>query len=70
MKADKILTKIRSRRLELNYSQDYVASQLNLQQSAYNKLENGSRKLTVEKLLEIAVILNLDKNELLQLLVS
>ena len=41
MNTDKILSKIRSKRQELNYSQEYVASVLQMKQANYNKIENG-----------------------------
>jgi transcriptional regulator with XRE-family HTH domain len=59
-----ILTKIRCKRLEKNYSQKYLATKLNISQSYYAKIENGNTKLTVEGLLEIAEILNLNILEL------
>lgn len=59
-----ILTKIRSKRLEKNYSQKYLAARLNISQSYYAKIENGNTKLTVEGLIEISQILNLNIVEL------
>jgi transcriptional regulator with XRE-family HTH domain len=64
---DKILSKIRSKRQTLNYSQEYVASLLKISQGSYNKIENGTTELTVNMLFEISEILNLDKTELFQL---
>ncbi len=61
---NEILTKIRSKRLEKNYSQTYLASRLKISQSYYAKIENGITKLTVDELIEISEILNIDLSEL------
>jgi transcriptional regulator with XRE-family HTH domain len=61
---NEILTKIRSKRLEKNYSQAYLASRLKISQSYYAKIENGITKLTVDELIEISEILNIDLSEL------
>jgi transcriptional regulator with XRE-family HTH domain len=60
-----ILTKINKKRLEKNFSQHYMASQLNISQSYYNKIESGKKALTVKRSLEIATILQIDITELL-----
>ena len=54
-----ILTKITKKRLEKNFSQHYMASQLNISQSYYNKIENGKKELTISRILEIVKILNI-----------
>jgi transcriptional regulator with XRE-family HTH domain len=51
---------LRKYRLEKNYSQEYMASQLNLSQTSYSRIENGKTPLTVEMLEKILVILNID----------
>ncbi len=61
---NEILTKIRSKRLEKNYSQAYLASRLKISQSYYAKIENGITKLTIDELIEISEILNIDLSEL------
>lgn len=61
---NEILTKIRSKRLEKNYSQTYLASRLKISQSYYAKIENGITKLTVDELIEISEILNINLSEL------
>ncbi len=50
-----ILDNIRKIRELKGFSQEYVASELNIKQSAYNLIENGNRKLTIDKLLQIAI---------------
>lgn len=60
---DKVLTTIRKKRLEMDYSQDYLASRLKISQSSYNKIENGTTQLSVDMLLKISDILNLNYSE-------
>ncbi|MEK8178868.1 helix-turn-helix transcriptional regulator [Flavobacterium buctense] len=65
MNTDKILSKIRSKRQELNYSQEYIASVLQMKQANYNKIENGKVELSVPVLFKIAKTLDLNVQELL-----
>lgn len=65
MNTDKILAKIRSKRQQLNYSQDYVASVLQMNQANYNKIENGKVELSVQVLFKIARLLDLNLDELI-----
>lgn len=65
MNTDKILAKIRSKRQQLNYSQDYVASVLQMKQANYNKIENGKVELSVQVLFKIARLLDLNVDELI-----
>lgn len=55
-----ILTNIRRFRESNNISQEYVANELNITQSAYAKLENNQNKITLEKLFLIIEILEID----------
>lgn len=55
-----ILTKLRLLRLERNYSQEYIASKLNISQSYYAKIESGKKELSVRSLFEILEILQMD----------
>ena len=57
--------KIKKIREYNNYSQNYMAEQLNISQSAYAKIENGTTHLTEEKLRKIANILDVDLQRLL-----
>lgn len=66
MNTDKILANIRSKRQQLNYSQDYVASVLQMKQANYNKIENGKVELSVQVLFKIAILLDLNLDELLK----
>ena len=50
------LNKIRLRRLELGYSQEYLSQELGISQAQYSKLEAGRKSFdlqTLKKLLEI-----------------
>ena len=58
-----ILQKIRQARLRQKFSQQYMADRLNMTQGYYNKLENGKKKLTLDVIIQIAVILNLEITE-------
>ena len=60
-----ILTKITKKRLERNFSQHYMASQLNISQSYYNKIENGKKELTINRILDIVKVLNIPVTDLL-----
>lgn len=62
-----IVRAIRQRRESLNYSQEYMAAKMAIGQNAYSKIELGSSKLTVERLLDICELLELDAGRLLQL---
>lgn len=51
---------IRLARKEKNYSQEYVASKLNISQSYYGRIENGKANLDLKILDEILEILEID----------
>lgn len=51
--------KIKQRRKELGYSQEYVALKLGLSQKAYSDIESGKTKLKNDVLSEIAIILEI-----------
>lgn len=54
--------KIRLLRLEKNYTQEYVAAQLELSQSYYGRIENGKRTISVDCLMKILSVLDVDYN--------
>jgi len=64
-----IRERIRMARLGKGYSQDYMATQLNISQRAYCKIECGDIKLTVDRLIDIAKILELDYRDFLNKLI-
>jgi transcriptional regulator with XRE-family HTH domain len=51
---------IRNRRECRNYTQEYLALKLHISQNAYSKIELGYTKITVERLFQIAEILEFD----------
>ncbi len=57
--------KIRKLRELRNYTQEYMAINLNITQTAYCKIEKEESKLTVDRLKAISILLNLDPIQLL-----
>lgn len=57
---------IRNIREKLGYSQEYMAMKLGIGQNGYSKIELGYTRITVERLFEIAKVLNTDVFVLLQ----
>jgi transcriptional regulator with XRE-family HTH domain len=55
-----ILKSIRLARIEKNHSQEFIATHLNLTQSYYAKIEGGNAKLTLDLLLQLLDILEID----------
>ena len=51
---------IRSKREFRNYTQEYLAFKLHISQNAYSKIELGYTKITLERLFQIAEILEFD----------
>lgn len=49
------------------YSQAYLAQRMGITQKAYSKIETGETKLTVQHLIQIADILEVELTELLEL---
>jgi transcriptional regulator with XRE-family HTH domain len=65
LKIKAIAANIRNKREQRNYTQEYLAVKLNISQNAYSKIELGYTKITVERLFQIAAILEFDVSELL-----
>lgn len=57
---EEVVKIIRLARKEKNYSQEYVASKLNISQSYYGRIENGKANLDLKILDEILEILEID----------
>lgn len=55
---------IKQLRLRRNYTQEYVASQLDISQPAYCKMESGKTQISTRRLGQIARILNVTSAEL------
>ncbi|GAB2703608.1 hypothetical protein GCM10027037_31820 [Mucilaginibacter koreensis] len=60
-----VASNIRKLREQLHYTQEYLAAKLNISQNAYSKIELGYTKITLERLFQIAEILEVDSLELL-----
>lgn len=58
MNRSKVYLNIRKIRELKNLTREYVAGELNMSMSGYGKIERGEVDLTVNKLLEIAKVLN------------
>lgn len=62
-----IATNIRNARLHRNYSQEYMAYKLKISQNSYSKVECGHTKLTLQRILTIAELLQVDPGKLIEL---
>jgi transcriptional regulator with XRE-family HTH domain len=60
-----IAANIRHKREYRNYTQEYLAAKLDISQNAYSKIELGYTKITVERLFQIADVLEYDVVDLL-----
>jgi transcriptional regulator with XRE-family HTH domain len=60
-----IAATIRRQREAKSYTQEYLAYKLNISQNAYSKIELGYTKITVERLFQIADVLEISAGELL-----
>jgi transcriptional regulator with XRE-family HTH domain len=61
-----IATNTRRLRESKSYSQEYMAAKLGLGQNGYSKIELNQTRLTVERLLMIALLLEIDPAALIQ----
>jgi len=58
--------RIRKYREALDYSQEFMASKLGISQPAYAKIEKGSTKINIERLVDIAKVLDVEPQKLLE----
>ncbi|MCX2478706.1 helix-turn-helix transcriptional regulator [Pedobacter sp. MC2016-15] len=56
---------IRKIREYRNYTQDYLAAKLSISQNAYSKIELGYSKITLDRLFQIAIILDVEVVQLI-----
>lgn len=56
----------KARRLELNYTQDYIAFKLGISQNSYSKIELGYVQLTLDRFICICKVLDVDIYEFIQ----
>ena len=61
-----VAANVKTRRTELRISQMQMAERLKITQNAYSKIEMGKTKMSVERLYEIAEILNISPSELIE----
>ncbi|WP_345949520.1 MULTISPECIES: helix-turn-helix transcriptional regulator [unclassified Mucilaginibacter] len=61
-----VAVNIRKIREFRNYTQEYLALKLDISQNAYSKIELGYTKITLERLYQIAQILEVDLFELIK----
>lgn len=54
---NKILHNIRKAREQKSYTQEYIAQQLGIDTKSYSNIENGVSKLSIDRMLKIAEIL-------------
>jgi transcriptional regulator with XRE-family HTH domain len=67
LKVKNVAGNIRKVRAYRDYTQDYLAAKLNISQNAYSKIELGYSKITIDRLFEIAQILEVDPVALISL---
>lgn len=61
-----VAANIRKIREFRNYTQDYLAAKLEISQNAYSKIELGYSNITLQRLIHIAFILEVDLQSFLQ----
>lgn len=61
----RIASNVKAARVRAGFKSKDMASQLSINKGYYSELENGHKRLDVERLLEIADILRIDPAELL-----
>lgn len=63
---EKVLKRIRLERFNNGFSQEYIANELKISQSFYARIESGKNTLTVETLIKLSKIFELQPEELLK----
>lgn len=58
--------KIRNIRASKGYSQEYIANELGIKQAAYSKIESGKSDLTINRLYDVAKLLEVSVYELME----
>lgn len=64
--SDGMRQRIRMLRLKKKYSQEYMGACLFVSQNAYSKLERGLTSLTVDRIRDIATILEVTVDEIIK----
>jgi len=65
LKTRAIVSNIRKVREFRNYTQDYLAAKLHISQNAYSKIELGYSSITLNRLINIAEILEIELSDLI-----
>lgn len=65
LKTKQIVSNIRKIREFRNYTQDYLAAKLQISQNAYSKIELGYSSVTLNRLIEITEILEIELADLI-----
>ncbi|WP_285010310.1 helix-turn-helix domain-containing protein [Pedobacter faecalis] len=60
-----VATNIRKVREHKHYTQDYLATKLGISQNAYSKIELGYSKISIDRLFNIAILLEVEATVLL-----
>ncbi|WP_256002288.1 helix-turn-helix domain-containing protein [Pedobacter deserti] len=60
-----VATNIRKVREHKRYTQDYLATKLGISQNAYSKIELGYSKISIDRLFNIAILLEVEATVLL-----
>jgi transcriptional regulator with XRE-family HTH domain len=67
MDSTNIIKRIRDEREKQNLKQEYMAHRLHISQNAYSKIEIGQTKLTVDRLFQLAEVLDVPAINLLDI---
>lgn len=59
--------KIRLKRIELDFSQEYMANQLNISQNAYSKNERNIKNVSIDRIIKISRLLECPLQEIFEL---
>ena len=59
-----LIKQLKLYREKRNFSQDFVAERIGITQPLYNKIENGSREMTINTLVKITKILDISMDSL------
>lgn len=60
-----IYSNIRKKREDKKYSQEYIASKLGMSQNAYSRIEQGLAKIYIDRLIQIAEVLETTVTDLI-----
>lgn len=66
-KYEMISIKIRIVRMELGYSQEYMAQELNISQNVYSRNERNIKNVPLERVIQICKVLDIPIAELLRI---